>query len=448
MSITIYTICFNEELLLPHFIKHYRANFPGCRIIIYDNYSTDATRTIALNADCEVILYDTNNQLDDMKYLEIKNHCWQNQNDTWAIVCDCDELFDLNAELLLWEAKQGATIIRSQGFDMVNMAENNDVHNITHAVANDRYSKMYCFNTKQIKEMNYAPGCHDCSPVGKVVESKNKYACYHYRYINVNFLARRYVQNRSRMCDNNRRKGMGSQYFQGEQQIRSEFESLRKTATILREPMPHDGLKVFVTYFEASQIQRIPTHAAHITPINLSLLQLGELQDNRLSEHRLFLSNIMNDEHCAYLGNLTWSWSQKNKHMISLDNIWQLHREPNVVWAAWPDKNWYRKSCIDHPGLQKYLDELMEFTGLTPDGTGLLANQFICSNKVFKEFQEFFVKCFIHFHNKYGFDYDFTMAEKYKARYQSRLPALFYERFAALYFANRHDLIIKQIPHK
>ena len=65
--------------MLPYFIRHYRKNFPDCRIIVYDNHSTDATVKIAEAADCEVIPYDTGNHLDDMKYLEIKNHCWQGQ---------------------------------------------------------------------------------------------------------------------------------------------------------------------------------------------------------------------------------------------------------------------------------------------------------------------------------------------------------------------------------
>lgn len=449
-QMTIYTITYNEETLLPYFIRHYRDNFPGCRIIVYDNYSTDGTRTIALAADCEVILYDSNNQLDDMKYLEIKNHCWQNQKDTWCIVADCDELFDLNAELLLWEAKSGSTVILSQGFDMVNGENNNDIHNITRGVKNDRYSKSYCFNTKRIKEINYSPGCHDCKPIanedagpGGLKYSVNKYACYHYRYVSPQFLIKRYNQNRLRMCDNNRRKGMGTQYFQNEPSIRNEFELKQKEADYIREPMAHDGLKVYVTYFQHEQLHRI-SNAAHLTPVNLSSIPIGELQDNRLSEHRLFLSDIWANEQCAFLGNLTWRWFQKNRHMTSLENIWQLERTPNVVWAAWPDINWYRKSCIDHPGLQKYLDELLFITGMSSEGTGVLANQFICNNKVWCDFIIFFRTCFSYFHHKYGFNYQFYVKDKDA----SRLAAVFYERVSALYFANRHDLIIKQIPFK
>jgi len=34
---TIYTITYNEELMLPYFIRHYRLRFPNCKIVVYDN---------------------------------------------------------------------------------------------------------------------------------------------------------------------------------------------------------------------------------------------------------------------------------------------------------------------------------------------------------------------------------------------------------------------------
>lgn len=443
--ITIYTITYNEQQMLPHFIKHYRNNFPGCRIIVYDNYSTDATVRIALAADCEVISYNSNNQLDDLKYLQIKNHCWQGQQDTWAIVADCDELLQITEEELEKEEIAGTTIVSTQGYDMVNMLNNTDIASITKGAKNDRYSKSYCFNTKRISAINYTPGCHEAKPVGSIAYSFKVYPAYHYRFISVGYLNARYIQNKLRMCENNKRKGMGSQYFQTEAQIKAEIEAARQQSQKVREPMPDNGLKIFITYYQHEQIIRIPK-ALHINPINLSQLLLKDnLQDNRLSEHRLFLSDLMENESTPYIGNLTWRWFQKNRHLIPLDTLWQLYRTPDVVWAAWPDNNWYRKSCMDHKGIQKYLNELIDFTGMQHEGTGLLANQFICSLEVYKDFEAFFRKCFEHFHTKYGFEgFDFEVQE----RDRNRLPAVFYERITALYFANRKDLIIKQIPNR
>lgn len=441
--ICIYVVTFQEELMIPYFIRHYRKNFPDCRIIVYDNHSTDATVKIAEAAGCEVIPYDTGNKLDDMKYLEIKNHCWQGQKERWAMVVDCDELCDITAEQLEKEERGGATMIRFDGINMVNHKNNLDVHNIVNGVKDPMYSKSYLFDTKYVTEINYNPGCHKCLPIGHIVKSDLTYLCYHYKYINADLMISRYKRNAQRMSQYGRSKGMGSHYWKNESTIRQEFLSVQHLAHPVRKPMEIDGLKIFVTYFNEDQRNKI-SNAAHLTKLNLSTLQIGELQDNRLSEHRLFLSDNLANEHCPYVGFMTWRWFQKNKFMVPLEQLWQLYRSPEIVWCAWPDKNWYRKSCIDHPGLKKYLDELIEITGLDSEGTGPLANQFICSIEVYREFESWFREYFAHFHAKYGFNYDFFVKDNYKNRH----PAVFYERFAALYFANRKDLIIKQIPNR
>lgn len=90
--IHIFTIAYNEALMLPHFIAHYRAMFPDCAITVYDNMSSDATVDIALSENCEVVPYDTGGKLSDAKYLEIKNHCWKQAKSDWVLVCDADEL--------------------------------------------------------------------------------------------------------------------------------------------------------------------------------------------------------------------------------------------------------------------------------------------------------------------------------------------------------------------
>lgn len=441
--LTIYTIVFNEELMLPHFIRHYRKNFPGCRIIVYDNHSTDATVRIAYSAGCEVIPYDTNNQLDDMKYLEIKNHCWQGQKERWALIADCDELCQIDRPSLYYEESMNHTVISFQGYNMVNHENSTNVPEIFKAVKDEMYSKSYLFDTTKIKEINYSPGCHVSKPVGDVLKSKNIYSCYHYKYINADLMVSRYRRNAQRMAAYGRSKGMGSHYWKGESAIRSEFESMQKISVPIRIPMDAEGLKIFVTYFDEPQVNKIPP-ALHLSKVNLTTLPVGEFQDNRLSEHRLFISEKLKDEKCPYVGFMTWRWFQKNKFMIPLEQLWQLYRSPEIVWAAWPDKNWYRKSCIDHPGIKKYLDELIELTGFESDGTGLLANQFICSIDVYRDFEVWFRKYFYLFHTKYGYNYDFFV----KDNYMNRQPAVFYERFAALYFANRKDLIIKQIPNR
>ena len=108
--ITIYTIAYNEEIMLPHFIKWYRERFPNCRIVIHDNESTDDTVKIALENNCEVISFDTKNKFEDAIHMNIKNQCWKEAKTNWVIVCDTDELLDIKQEILLLEEKQDTTI--------------------------------------------------------------------------------------------------------------------------------------------------------------------------------------------------------------------------------------------------------------------------------------------------------------------------------------------------
>lgn len=442
--VTVYTVAYNEELMLPFFVRHYRSNFPDCKIVVFDNHSTDNTRAIAHLMGCHVIAYDTNNQLSDLKYLEIKNHCWQfTDRNHWVIIADVDELCQITQAELEAEWMNGATLIRFAGYNMVNMHNNGDVANITHGIADENYSKSYCFNRHYIKEINYTPGCHTCKPVGEIKYSARVYPCYHYKYIQADYMVNRYSRNLARMSEINKRHGMGSQYAQPAARIRREFSAAQQTAQPVRRPMQPLDLAIFIAGFDATHFTRIPDQP-HLHKVNLSELNEGDHAENALSEHRLFLSAKVENITAAYVGLLTWRWHQKCRHLISLQQVSLLPLQPDIVYAAWPEQEWYSHSVVQHKGIQPYLDELAEFTGLPLSGTGLYGNQFICSKEVFEDFLAFFRNCFAHFHQKYGFDYKFWV----RPEDANRTPAVFYERVACIYFANRQDLTIKPMPTK
>ncbi len=76
--ITIYTMAYNEDVFLQYMINHYRSRFSNCHIVLFDNESTDNTRQIALDNNCEVKDFKTNNTIDDLKIQHLKNNCWKN----------------------------------------------------------------------------------------------------------------------------------------------------------------------------------------------------------------------------------------------------------------------------------------------------------------------------------------------------------------------------------
>lgn len=211
--LSVFTMAFNEGKLLQFMIDHYRSRFPLCEIFVYDNESTDNTAEIAIANNCHVIPYYTNGTVDDSKLTNHKNNCWKSANTDWVAVIDVDELLDINESQLLHESSLGTTIIKSEGYNMVNMEDNFDLINIKYGSRCSPYDKSYIFNKKFIKEISYAPGGHHCNPIGKATYSANAYLLYHYNCINIEYQVERHLLTAQRMSELNKKNKWGNQYL-------------------------------------------------------------------------------------------------------------------------------------------------------------------------------------------------------------------------------------------
>ena len=148
--IEIFTIIYNEEVILQKFINHYRERFPNCEITIYDNMSTDNSRQIAIKNGCKIIDYDSNNQIRDDLYLEIKNNCWKNANTDWVLIVDTDEFIYINEQQLKNEESLGKTIISFEGWNLITMSDNPDIIDLDLKCGSRaaQYDKSYLFNKR------------------------------------------------------------------------------------------------------------------------------------------------------------------------------------------------------------------------------------------------------------------------------------------------------------
>lgn len=213
-------------------------------------------------------------------------------------------------------------------------------------------------------------------------------------------------------------------------------------------------IKVFSLAFDDKQFSSIPTDE-HIVKVNLNKLSLvnGIKNENQeISEGRIFLSKLVDsylyaDDSPEFVGFTSWRYNEKHTKKSIVEwkhGDWQQ----GTVYAVALMDNWYEHSCYYHPGIQKYLLEMSEITGLKywlPNG--FYFNNFACSKEIYSDFQVFFRKVFMHFHNKYKYNYDYTIRpdESYNERvnsgaYIGRMSATLYERIACLYFSNRTDL--------
>jgi|SRR3990167_10515618 len=232
--ITIYTLTYNEQLLIQFTINHYRERFGNCHIVVYDNMSTDETVKIARANNCEVILFDTDNQYSEGRQIQIRNSCWKKAKTDWVLVCDIDELLDINESELKAENVVGTTIVKTEVYDMINMKDNKDISGMKYGVKSDLPGKFCLFNRKYIREMNYGPGSHSCKPIGTVIYSNKTYKLYHFNSINENLTIEKFKLRAARMSEENKKNGWGFHYYMTPKQIREEYAAERSKAIKVR----------------------------------------------------------------------------------------------------------------------------------------------------------------------------------------------------------------------
>lgn len=228
--INIFLLCYNECILLPQTIYHYRYFFPSANITIYDNESTDNSVELAKSLGCNVISWNSNNMIDDLKYKDIKNNCWKNVENGWIIMADMDEWLCISEQNLKEEEEKGTTIIKTKGLDMIGESNREDLtdinlHSIIKYIDNEFMSKKLCFHRNSIQEINYEAGAHYCSPVGNVVYSSKTYIIKHMSQLGLPFILNK-TKNRYERSECMRNQGMAIHYTDDIEQITNNYNSL------------------------------------------------------------------------------------------------------------------------------------------------------------------------------------------------------------------------------
>ncbi len=238
MTAECFMICWNREDTIHLSIKYYQ-QFCS-RIVIFDNYSTDLTRDIALELGCDVRLFGTKGVLNDQDYLDIKNHAWKSSQADWVIVCDDDEiLYHPDLEFHLNLAKErGHTIFKTQGYSMyAELVPRGRWLEVTAGTEDDNYSKTVIFNPKAIKEINYIYGCHQTKKQeGFLSVHPETLMLLHYKYVGgVERLINRHHEYEPRRQKSaiNMRWNLGHEYSESDDHKRKQWHELSKKSRIL-----------------------------------------------------------------------------------------------------------------------------------------------------------------------------------------------------------------------
>jgi len=233
LIIHLYAISYNEEVLMPHFIKHY-SSFCD-KLYIYDNFSNDMTAEIcSTNPKVELLQFDSGGEIHDDIYLTIKNNIWKRSRGIadFVIVCDIDEFLYHNN--LIEELNQlklnGITLIKPIGFHMISeslpITENDLFEDFKMGVRAENFDKIICFDPNKIDEINYQYGAHTCYPLGAIKYSNKIFKLLHYKFLNLNYLIIRYNLMSNRLSKFNKIKKLGIHYSYSRRKIKNEFNNL------------------------------------------------------------------------------------------------------------------------------------------------------------------------------------------------------------------------------
>jgi hypothetical protein len=240
MNIHVFLLCYNESVLIPHTVNHYKKNMPSCIITILDNKSTDNSVELAKSLGCNVITWSSNNIQNEYILLNIRNNCWKNVKRGWIIMADMDEFICITESELLYEKNKGTTIINIKGIDMIGESKTLDLTDIDlQQIKKYRNfppeSKKICFLRQAIKEMNYSYGSHNCNPVGKIRYSSKPYFNKHMCNLGLPFLTEKMV-NRYERNNVMRQKGMNYHYTNDVNNITTQYNNLLNNCKTLNNP--------------------------------------------------------------------------------------------------------------------------------------------------------------------------------------------------------------------
>lgn len=197
---------------------------------MYDQYSTDLSRDVAMSLGIEVRNFGRPGLLNDQWYLDVKNNCWKecrNQGIDYVIVVDADEFVTVTEKV-----KSPIPLVR--GYNIISDSlPVHDIFEIKTGYFDEQYSKQAIFSPDFVDEINYVHGCHKNNlqtthsilPPEQFIGDVVGCQLFHYRQIGgVQRIIDRHALYRNRLSEFNKKHKMGFHYEHSDNAKRDEWE--------------------------------------------------------------------------------------------------------------------------------------------------------------------------------------------------------------------------------
>ena len=242
MSIHLYTACWNEEQIIPFFLRHYEPLVD--RIVVYDDGSTDRSAEL-LRASPKVEVRTIRREADSFfdAHMTLFETCWQESRGRadWVCLVDLDEFLfqpDFHRYLAV-QREAGVTLIKAVGYEMVSEdfppAGATLANLLTRGIREHHLDKTALFAPDAIQQMNHSVGRHLCSPVGRLVPlAKEGIQLRHFKNLGLDYLLARTHALAGRLTSDDLARGWSTHYLRDDDFIRAEFQK----QLALAQPVP------------------------------------------------------------------------------------------------------------------------------------------------------------------------------------------------------------------
>lgn len=242
MTVWVYTFAWNEEKMLPFFLRHYFDWLGAERVTVFDNESTDGTAAVC-DADPRVRrhVYKTGEkhaELDAM--VGIRNECWKQAKGKadFVVIVDCDEfLYHNDMPAFLGEVLVSRTAVaRATGFDMVSRTFPDPGVHLPYVVRTGlqtpTYSKPCLLLPDRVEQIAFDAGAHNARVKcdGYLPLSSAGLRLLHYPRLGWPFYFDRMTARKARASGRDAAHGLMGHYQRSEQAMRNEFDHVALNA--------------------------------------------------------------------------------------------------------------------------------------------------------------------------------------------------------------------------
>jgi len=241
MRVGVFSICYNEEALLPYFFRHYR-QFADV-ITMIDNQSTDSSRAICEKESDSVETLDSNDKSNIQILTELKNNHWKKYKDCdWFFIVDVDEIVyhpDMR-NFLAAAADVNYTVLQPFAYQMVCEQFVESDKQITEVMpygvrstpeVSEAFFSCPSFDKKcviapsQIVETNYGYGMHKANMEGKINKLRDPaLKLLHYRLLGLDYFLGKNKLRSKRLIKELVDKGSSVHYLKTEEAIKPLFQ--------------------------------------------------------------------------------------------------------------------------------------------------------------------------------------------------------------------------------